>query len=251
MKTSDKILLYSTLSAVGLFIATDLLQFAKYRSGDILDFKALQQRDYSRHSLAGIQWLVLDGPIRSTLRPSENDSLEFDVNRMQEEQVDWVRRGDTLTISAGGIRLRDAHDNWFSFEDYVAVRVYSPQLKGIRVNNGIVSLDNEVNRPDLSAHFVIDSTVLWVGGYDRDSDKVYSVEPWDTISVRGVNSSFILNKQAHVKELGLVMDGRSEVTDRLAAVDGGFIQGDSNTVIHLRGRNFEKVRLVKAGRSSP
>jgi hypothetical protein len=251
MKTSDKILLYSTLSAVGLFIATDLLQFAKYRSGDILDFKALQQRDYSRHVLAGIQWLVLDGPIRSTLRPGENDSLEFDVNKLQEGHLDWVRRGDTLILSAKGIRLRTAHDNWLAFEDYVAVRVYSPQLKGVYANNGHVSLDNEARRAGLSAHFVIDSTLLWIGAYDRDSDEVYSVEPWDTISVRGVNSSFILNKQAHVKELGLVLDGRSEVTDRLSVVDTGFIQGDSNTVIQLRGKNFDKIRLSRAGRSSP
>lgn len=251
MKTSDKILLYSTLSAVGLFVAIDLLQFAKYRSGDILDFQALQQRDYTRHSLAGIHWLVLDGPIRSTLRPSENDSLEFDVNKMQEDRVDWVQRGDTLKISASGMQLRSAHDNWFSFSDYAVVRVFSPQLKGIYVNNGNISLDNEAKKQGLSAHLVIDSTILWVGSFDPVMDTFYTIEPWDTISVRGVNSNFILNKQAHVKELGLVLDDRSEVTDRFAMVDGGFIQGDTNTVINLRGKNFEKVRLLKAGRSSP
>jgi hypothetical protein len=251
MKTSDKILLYSTLAAVGLFAATDLAQYAKYRSGAILDFKALQQRDYTRHSLAGIQWLVLDGPIRATLRPGDNDSLDFEVNKMQEAQVDWVRRGDTLIISARGVRVRGPHDNWYSFLDYVAVRVYSPQLKGIHVNNGEVSLANEANKPGFSAHFVIDSTALWVGAYSPEADSVYSVEPWDSISVIGVNSNVILNRQAHVKDLALLLDDRSEATDRFSVVDTGFIRADTNTVIHLRGRNLEKIRLMKAGRSAP
>jgi hypothetical protein len=251
MKTSDKILLYSTLAAVGLFAASNLAQFAKYRSADILDFKALQQQDYTRHSLAGIQWLVLDGPIRSTLRPSDNDSLDFEVNKMQEAKVDWVRRGDTLVISVRGVRVRGPHDNWFSFLDYVTVRVYSPQLKGIHVNNGSVSLANEMNKPGLSAHFVIDSTQMWVGAFTPEADSVYSVEPWDTISVRGVNSNVILNRQAHVKKLGLLLDDRSQAEDRFSEVDTGFIQGDTNTIIHIRGKNFEKIRLRRTGRSTP
>jgi hypothetical protein len=251
MKTSDKILLYSTLSAVGLFAAIDLLQFAQYRSGDILDFKALQQRDYTRHSLAGIHWLVLDGPILSTLRPSENDSLEFDVNKMQEAGVDWVRRGDTLTISKKGGRIRSPHDNWYSFMDYTPVHLYTPSLRGIRVNNGNVSLANESGKPGLSAHFVIDSTQMWVGAFMPDADSVYSVEPWDTISVRGANSNFILNRQAHVKELGLLLDNGSQAEDRFSKVDPGFIQGDTNTIIHIRGKNFGKIRLRRADRSTP
>jgi hypothetical protein len=251
MKTSDKLLLFSTLSAIGLFVAVDLVKYAQYRSGDILDFKALQEQDYIRHSMAGIQWLVLDGPIRSTLRPSENDSLEFELPKVEQGRVDWVRRGDTLTISIKDERTRSPHDNWYSYGGYATVRVYTPPLKGIRVNNGHVSLANETNKPGLSAHFVVDSTQLWVGAFTPDWDSVYSVEPWDSISVRGVNSNVILNRQAHVKELALLLDEHSQAEDRFSAVDTGFIQGDTNTIIHLRGKNFEKIRLSRAGRSAP
>jgi hypothetical protein len=251
MKTSDKILLYSTLSAIGLFVAVDLLQYAKYRSGDMLGFTALQERDYTRHSLTGIQWLVLDGPIYSTIRPGETDSLEFDVSKAADAHVDWFRKGDTLTIVVRNQRTRSAHDNQFSYGGYSSVRVYCPPLKGIHINNGFAVLDNEVSKPGLSAHVVIDSTQLWVGAFAQDQDFVYRVEPWDTLSVTGVNSNFILNRQVHVKVLGLSMDDRSEMADRYSTVDTGFIKGDTNTIIHLRGRNFEKIRLLKADHTSP
>jgi hypothetical protein len=251
MKTSDKILLYSTLSAIGLFVAVDLSLYAKYRSGDILGFETLQEKGYTRHALAGIKWLVIDGPIHTVIRPGETDSLEFDVNKMEDAHVDWFRRGDTLTIVVKNRRVRSAHDNWFSYGDYASVRVYCPPLKGIHINNGVAVLDNEANRKGISASLVIDSTQLWVGVFNSNWDSVYRIEPWDTMSVRGVNSNFILNRQAHVKQLDLSLDDRSEVTDRFSTVDTGFIQGDTNTNVVLRGRNIEKIRLLKAGHTSP
>ena len=241
MKTSDKILLFSTLGALGLFVTVDLLHFAKYRAGEVLTFKELETEDFDRHPMDGIHWLVLDGPIRTTMRPAEQ--FEFDIPKQRESQFYWLRKGDTLQIFTKQRYGRDAHQGWFNYFEYPSVHIYCPQLKGIRFNKGFAVLENEEGRKGFNTSLILDSTQLWVGNYYPDHDTVTKIEPWDSITVRAVNSNFVINNQAHVKAINLELDGKSQASDRSSTIDTGYIKGDTSTYFSMRGKNFTKLRF--------
>jgi len=243
MKTSDKILLYSTLSAVALFALVDLLHYAKYKKGEILTFDKLNTLDNVSHSFAGIRWVVLDGPMRTTLYAGGSDSVLFQISKDQQREFLYRQDTDTLVIRTKGRNARDAHQNWFGYVDYPALQLYFPPGTNFHILQGFATLDNEAARSHRNARFLLDSSQLWIGGYDRYKDSVYSIEPWDTISAAGINSNIVLNRQAHVRMLDLKLDNKSEATDRWSTIDSGYLQGDTNTYIHLRGKNFQKVQL--------
>jgi hypothetical protein len=241
MKTSDKILLYSSLGVIGLFLALDLVHYASYSRGEILDFAGIEQQDFERHQEEGIRWLVLNGPMRTTFYPA--DRLTIDVDRSRKSQFSFERHGDTLLLSLENAWSRSAHDDFRSYGDYVPVHVFFPALKGIKLIGGFAVLDNEEGRRAPDVALELDSTQCYVGNYDMHADTVYSIEPWDTIKVQGVNCNLIVNRQAHVRALDLRMDANSEVSDRFSRIDTGYIRAESTTTLHLRGENLKKLRL--------
>ena len=241
MKKSDKILLYTTVSFIGIFVVVDLLHYVNYRRGKIMDFAAIEQQDYETHEEEGIHWLVLDGPMRTNLYPAEK--LKVDVPKFSGARINVRRVNDTLIVSLEGVRVRGAHYDYANYGDYPSVAVFFPVLKGIRLINGLAVLDNSGGRKGVNAMLELDSTQCWIGRYDWPADTVASVEPWDTLSVKGVNCSFIVNRQAHVKALELRLDAKSEMRDRYSVIDTGYIQGDSTTILNLYGRNLNKLHL--------
>jgi hypothetical protein len=243
MKTSDKLLLFSAIGVFGIFALVDVLHYVKYRSGQILDFAAVERLDFVSHEEEGIHWLVLDGPMRTHFYPA--DRLKIDVERSQASRFHYERDGDTLRVSMANYRARSAHDGYYSYGDYVPVQVFFPALKGIRLNNGFAVLDNEAARKGINVAMELDSTQCWVGNYDMNRDSVISVEPWDTIRAKVVNGHLILNRQAHVKALELWMDDKAEATDRFSRIDTATVQGKMTTTLLLRGENFKRLLLKR------
>jgi hypothetical protein len=243
MKTSDKILLCSTLSAIGLFAMVDLLHYAKYKKGEILNFTQLNALDNVPHSFTGIHHVVLDGPIRTTLYPAQTDSLTLQVPKDKQDEFLYHQNADTLIIRSKGRNAHDAHQNWFGYIDYPPLQLFFTPGTKFHILQGFATLDNEAARSDRSARFQLDSSQLWIGGYDRYKDSVYGIEPWDSISITGINSQVDLNRQAYVKLLDMRLDNRSEAVDRWSTIDSGYIQGDTNTYLHIRGKNFQKLEL--------
>lgn len=243
MKTSDKLLLYSTIAVLGLFVLIDVLHYVNYRRGQILDFAAIEQRDFVSHAEEGVHWLVLDGPMLTHFYPA--DRLKIDVDRSRAEQFYFQRTGDTLRVSIRNYRARGAHDNVAGYGDNWPVQVFFPALKGIRLINGFAVLDNEAARKGINVAVELDSTQCWVGNYNPDRDSVISVEPWDTIRARVINGNLILNRQAHVKTLELWMDEKGEANDRFSRIDTAIVQGKTTTTLLLRGENFLRLRLER------
>jgi hypothetical protein len=245
MKTSDKILLCTTLSFVGVFIVIDLLHYVNYARGNVLDFAAIEQQDYVQHEEEGIHWLVLDGPMLTSFYPAE--TLKIDVDRSVESKFVFTRINDTLFVSMPHQWSRGAHDVYTSYGNYPSVNVFFPalrrELRGIKINKGFAIFDNTEGLKGLDAVLELDSTQCWLGRYDQERDTVVKTEPWDTIRVKGVNANFVTSNQAHVKVLDLVLDAKSEVADFNSSIDSASVAADSNTAIHFHGRNFKKLHF--------
>jgi hypothetical protein len=243
MKKSDKLLFYSFITAFGIFLLVDVLHYINYRRGNILDFAAIEQRDFVSHAEDGVHWLVLDGPMRTHFYPA--DRLKIDVDRSQAARVHFQRDGDTLRVSIADYRARSAHDAFNSYGNYVPVQVFFPPLTGIRLINGFAVLDNEEARKGINVTMELDSTQCWVGNYNPDRDSVLSIEPWDTIRAKVINGNLILNRQAHVKALELSMDDKAEASDRFSRIDTAIVQGKMTTTLLLRGENFKRLLLKR------
>jgi hypothetical protein len=242
MKTSDKILLYSASFALTAFVGTNLLHYAKYRAGDILDAKAINAQDYTQHALPGIHAILLDGPMRATLYPS--DHFEFDLPRDAEGTFDYRQQGDTLLLFSRGSKARDPHDNWYSYQDEPPVHIYFPRQAHIHIRNGFASLSNEEDRKEVSATFLLDSSQFWVGAYHPQADTIYAIEHFDSLRVSAINSQIIFNKQTHIAHLDLRLDDNSDAEDRLSTIDSAVYLVDSNTNLRIRGKNSNKIRFV-------
>ncbi|HWB91807.1 MAG TPA: hypothetical protein VG605_08145 [Puia sp.] len=254
MKTSDKILICSTLSVVGILLTLELLHYIKYRKGETLGFKDIERLDFVSREDTGIHWLVLDGPMRTTFYPDGlSDRLKIGVDRSRASEIRYLRHGDTLELlmDSRHYHVRSAYDNWFSYGDYLAVHVFFPPLRGIRIRNGFVTLNNEECHTGIGAALELDSTQCWLGRYDPQHDSATYTEPWDTVSVRSINSNFIINRQVHVKALDLRLDNKSEVSDRFSLIDTAYIRGDSTANLMLRGRNFGRIHLDHVVHSAP
>ena len=243
MKTSDKLLLYSTIAVLGIFLLIDVLHYVNYRRGRILDFAAIERQDFVAHAESGVHWLVLDGPMRTHFYPA--DRLKIDVDRSKAARFHFERNGDTLRVSLGSYWARSAHDAFASYGEYIPVQVFFPALKGIQLINGFAVLDNEAARKGLNVTMELDSTQCWVGNYDPDRDSVISVEPWDTLRAKIINGHLILNRQAHVKTLELWLDNKAEATDRFSRIDTAVIRGKTTSTVLLRGENFKRLRLER------
>ena len=242
MKTSDKILLYSASFALTAFVGTNLLHYAKYRAGDILDAKAINAQDYAKHTLPGIHSILLDGPMRATLYPS--DHFEFDLPRDAEGTFDYRQQGDSLLLFTRDLKARDPHDNWNSFLDEPQVHIYFPPQAYIHIRNGFASLSNEEDRKEVSASFLLDGSQLWVGAYRPQADTVYAIEHFDSLRVSAINSNIIFNKQSHIAHLDLRLDDRSDAEDRFSTIDSAVYLVDSNTNLRIRGKNSKRIRFA-------
>ena len=242
MKTSDKILLYSASFALTAFVGTNLLHYAKYRAGDILDAKAINAQDYTAHALPGIHSILLDGPMRATLYPS--DHFAFELPRDAEGAFDYRQQGDTLLLFTKDRKVRSPHDNWNSFLDYTQVHIYFPRQAYIHIRNGFANLSNEEDRKEVSASFLLDSSQLWVGAYNPLADTVYSIEHFDSLRVSAINSNIIFNKQTHIAHLDLRLDDNSDAEDRFSTIDSAVYLVDSNTNLRIRGKNSKRIRFA-------
>jgi hypothetical protein len=243
MKTSDKILIYSASFALTAFVGTNLLHYARYRAGDILDAKAINAQDYTQQALQGIHSIVLDGPMRATLYPS--DHFEFDLPRDAEGVFDYRQQGDSLLLFCRDRRkIRDPHDNWNSYQDFPPVHIYFPRQTRIHIRDGFATLSNEEGRKEVSTSFLLDSSQLWVGAYRPEADTVYAVEHFDSLRVSAINSNIIFNKQSHIAHLDLRLDDNSDAEDRFSTIDSAVYLVDSNTNLRIRGKNSNKIRFA-------
>jgi hypothetical protein len=249
MKTSDKILLYTTVSFIGIFVVVDLLHYINYRRGNILDFAAIERLDYEKHEEEGVHWLVLDGPMRTNFYPA--DRLKIDVPRAEGTPIQIRRVNDTLFVSLAAPWTRSAHNLYGAYGDYPAVRVFFPVLKGIRLINGFAVLDNSEGKKGISVALELNNTQCWIGRYNNQADTVGVVEPWDSVSVKGIDCNFVVNRQAHVKAVDLRLDAKSEMQDRFSLIDTGYIHSEITTSLHLQGRNINKLRLDEVDHPTP
>ncbi len=244
MKTSDKIILFSMLALLAIFITIHWQLFAAYKAGIILTQKDLDRDDFAPQSGEQPTTLILEGPIRTDIIPS--DKWHFDFDKQDIKRLHYRQSGDSLIISTDDYLQKNPHLVWVEFMSYPLVHVYCPTIKGIRVRSGFAVLRTITNQPDINASFDLDRAQLWIGSFNPNDDLSIPMETYDSINIRAINSSIIFNRQCHVKSFDLRADDQTEIRARFPVIDTAHILGGKNTAIFLRGLNFNKIRWEMA-----
>lgn len=246
MKTSNKLLLSFLTVAIVLFVGVHLALYASYRHGNIRTESELDASRFNRFSLSTPGWLVLEGNLRVRIIPSDHFQIDLDKTG---RALGYRKDGDTLIISGNKSRIKNPHGSWSDYWNLPLVNVYSPALKGIRVEDGYVSLTNRENFTGLAASLMLTDAQLWIGAFDPLKDTADKIEPFDSIRIDAKNSSIVVNRQSLVHKISVRLDDVSEITDRFSEIDTGWIDANRYSKIYMTAANFNKISVFLASDS--
>ena len=107
MKKSNKLLLAGFLAVVLLITAIHISLYAKYKNGDYTIFHAADLTPQSMEPFPNILFVSVRNVIGGTVRFSDVAGLE----KLEESDIQYVRKGDTLLITG----RQNTHDGDFDY----------------------------------------------------------------------------------------------------------------------------------------
>ena len=258
MKTSDKILLISSLSSIGIFGLVHLALYAKYRRGDILMEKNLHAQQLAVHPIPAPRWLVVRGLLRTHIIPSDSFAIEFldgmdEVRRIRLKQAGGLfpekveepfyhREGDTLFIEGDkGQEIDQQFASQMRPAPFPIVNVYCRGLELIEMEGGQITLVGGTRARPAGANLAIRNGVLWVGQYHSQADKDYP-DLFDTVQVRASGSTVMLNNPVMVARLQANLTNHSLIDDRNIDIGQLALNCDSTSKVSFTGKNLQKLR---------
>lgn len=260
MKTSNKILLISSLSAMGIFGLVHLTLYARYERKDLLTENDLQGRRLAL--IPAPRYLAIRGLLQTHIIPSDTFSIEFrnssddsrmiqprqskDADAWNKREPSYHREGDTLFIEGekGRTVYRNNADQMIQWP-FPVVNVYCRNLGLIEVNGGQVTLVGATQTAGAAgdqARLIVKNSILWVGQYHNWSDPL-TPEFFDTLRIRAFNSTVLLNHltvtgplQANLADNSLIEDRGTDIGQLLE------IGCDSTSSARFTGKNLQKLR---------
>jgi len=258
MKTSDKILLISSLSSIGIFGLVHLALYAKYRRGDILMEKTLHAQQLAVHPMSAPRWLVVSGLLRTHIIPSDSFAIEFlgdldDVRMMRPKQPGGLfpekttepfyhREGDTLFIEGDKSQdIDQRYANQMMQGPFPVVNVYCRGLELIEMQGGQITLVGGTRARPASVNLAIRNGILWVGQNHSRFDKDYP-DLFDTVQFRASGSTVMLNNPVMAARLQASLTNHSVMDDRNIDIGQLALDCDSSSKAGFTGKNLKKLR---------
>ncbi|HEY4063916.1 MAG TPA: hypothetical protein VGM30_18545 [Puia sp.] len=268
MKTSDKILLISSLSSLGIFGLVHLMLFAKQERGEIQKENGFQARQLTFKQMTEPYCLVMRGLLQIHIIPSDSFSLEFrlsaDDNRtiIPKESVAslngsrsdpgtnnskepvYHREGDTLFIDGEKGQVWRKNADMMIQWPFPVVNVYCRHPGLIKVEGGQVTLvggRTALQAGGRSTRMTIRNGILWVGQFHGWNDPVYP-EFFDTLQLHATNSTIMLNHLAATDRLQTSLSDNSLLQDLNMDIGQLEVGCDSSSRVNLTGKNLQKLR---------
>lgn len=269
MKTSDKLLLIFSLSALGVFGALHLVLYAKYRKGDILSEKDLHAEQFTKYKAPAPGSLFLQGRLQVNIIPS--DTFYFELQKEANGKVNYWRKGDSLILSGNpavrfnpdGTMIIDKeavihkeeprgeppgdfnpHGPVMGYRNLPVVNVYCGPLISIYLEDVQAMITGEKNPSRFRADIGLINAQLLVGEYYYNQDTTARKEFYDGLRIRSLNGNIFLNRYAVIRGLDVELDRRSEINDQNAEIAGGEIHYMDSSRVNLGGANLKKLQLI-------
>jgi hypothetical protein len=239
MRTSNKILLGIFLTPLLILTLIQVALYAKYKSGNYVSMKTVQENRFIRKTLKNISNVKVYGLNNFRIMPS--DSLRLEIEKDENSHLHYTITGNSLIIhgDSTGPRLNGSGD---IIRSYQAVNLYLPSGATITADNSEVTVQGSKDSlKATSYHFsIVNSGSLKVDENGNDSNHVY----FKGLTIQASHSSGIeLTAYSSILELQLTMI-ESAFTDNGASIDKLVINADKASNITLKGDNLGKLNVM-------
>jgi len=256
MKTSNQLLVITSVSALGIFGLAHLALYGEYKQGNIIPETQLRNEQFRRYDLPEPQYLFIQGLLFVTIIPSDTFHIELEnkdvpsmgpkASLLGEETGDppqptYRIAGDTLLIMGARAskiaRTLDPELPW----NFPQVNIYCRNVPAILVENGQVFLKGSVRHAPGFRQLQLRDAICGVGKRPAGGNEQEHPDNFDTLRIDAANSVVVLNQPANIRSLSMRMDNRSELRDRNAEIGKISLDCADKAVIILSGKNQKKI----------
>jgi hypothetical protein len=240
MRTSNKILLGIFLGPLIILTLIHVSLYAKYKSGNYVSMKIVEEDQYIRQPLKNITHIAVYGLNNFRIVPS--DSAKLEIEKHDESHLHFTINGDSLIIHGDSI-INRAGQPGNTERSYQAVYVYLPVSATIIAVNSEITVGGSPDSLKAKSYqlHLSSSASFKVEQNGDDSTPVYFKE----MIIHADHASgieFTANAKVGELQLNLV---ESEFTDNGASINKLTVDADKVSTITLKGDNLKKANLTK------
>ena len=212
--------------------------YAKYKSGDYVSMKSVQEDRFVRKTLTNISHIAVYGLNNCRIMPS--DSLKLEIEKDENGHLHYTIKGDSLIIHGDSVinKPNGSADIERSYQD---VNIYLPlAATTILADNADVTLKGSRDSVSAASYYfsVVNNASLKVQQEGADTVHVFFKE----LTIQASHSSGIeLTAQTRVNDLQLTMI-KSAFSDNDAFIEKLMIDADSVSNISLKGDNLRRLK---------
>jgi hypothetical protein len=229
MKTSNKILIGSFLTALLILTSVHIALYAKYKKGDYtLLTDNMFPMDLSTHLLKDVKYVSLHNMGNVSIRTADTSKLMYDkTEKGDEDALTFTRNGDTLVVSGKD----NAGGNWYRRTELSLSEGMQVSMKrsGAHVRRSNVAAPVSIN-------FSLDDSFIEFNEREEDA------ATYGMVNINAVNDSRIELKKIKVNGLHInLMNSSLEEKDLFA--DSIRVTADKTSTVKLGGENLTKAKF--------
>jgi hypothetical protein len=254
MKTSDKLLLGTFVTAMALMGGAQLALYARYRKGDILTAKAIYRQNHVRTALPAPGYLRIKGVYETHFIPADTFAIEYEKG--------GIRRGDFIyAVGPDRVMKKDgeelvAQPRYYRSGDTLVIEGYDPEVQvgtvttsvrslnvyglaggTIEMEGGNSYLEGKHGGEGGDYRILLKRNILYLGQSATEPDAA-DTEKIGHIRMLSVNvtdgSQFEFGRWVQIRDLSLDLDPTSSLTEQ---------QGWDVGQIHLRADSLSKLNM--------
>ncbi len=233
MKTSNKILLGSFLTALLILVSVHVALYAKYKRGDYtLVTDSMWPMDITTtHLIKDVKYISLNNIENIEVRASDTSMLRYEKPKENEENILSVtQNGDTLFVL--GKSQKNEIGRWYRRTELLL----AGEMPVFVTNAALHVRHGERDQP-LSLNLKIDKTFLELEGREEGKGN------YGLIKIDAVNESRIELRNIKTNNLQIGLN-KSSIEDHNLLADSISISTDAASEIKLKGQNLVKAKFT-------
>ena len=240
MRTSNKILLGTFLTAILLISAIHIALYAKYKNGSYSTLKEIEEDNFNHHSIKNVTRIIATGFENITLIPS--DTAKLDIEKSTQNNVRFEIKDGTLIIRGDSVFREPGKPDYIQ-RSYQDINIYLPSFQNITVDNSTLYINGSKDSSNAKSYEIDLQNGSSFDFRDRyNNDSTYSY--FKSLRIRADNSEIGFDELCKIALLQVELK-HSEFNDNSAKFEKISIKLDSLSNINMQGYNLQKTEMIK------
>lgn len=239
MKTSNKILLGTVVTAALILTAIHVALYAKYKRGDLVTVQQLHEERYDKHVMSGVTKINVSGLANFEVIPS--DTLRLEIEKQDKKpEITFEQRGDSLIIKGGTIYTK-TNGEVDKTRSYYSTILYLPSNTSLSINECEARIKGTADTLKAVAYTIEAWNSSLNFGETRNGKPNGSY--FKSINAVADKSNVLFFNDVMIGNLSLsLVNGETE--DQGMQVEIFSLNADSNSTVSLKGTNLKKLMPV-------